>query len=639
MLRAGLFALAILSVVTCTADTPESTGAAEQAVVAPPLPSNLNLILNAKTTVTVGAFTNVNGDVGSAGLSGSVLFDVSSSQGFGGFNVLANTVTVNTGASVGHVFGNDITVNGFASQQSLGLDPTTMPQVPAVTAATPGTTNVSTNENQAKQLCPGQYGAISLGVNSTLNLNGGVYQVTKLTLADGARLEPSEPVVILVSGGVTTGIGSAIRPSAQSLNPMTAANVRIEIGGAVTLGDSNQIRAHLLVNGKFTAGKSLSMTGAAWAKSVNVGTNGFLSGEGVFSTQAPSVPPPCNDNNACTVDTCVGGGTSVAFCRNAPVPAGTSCGDGNACNGDERCDAGGQCQPGTIPPAGTACADGDLCNGDETCDGFGTCLAGTPPVVNDGNTCTVDACDPVIGVSHISLPDGTACSGAGVCQAGTCSIQARTLVAITDAGGRLQRIDPDTRIVTDIGPLGVAYAFGDCAFDSADATLYMVDGRGARALYRVNIATGAATLVGVHGITDMFALGYHPPSNALFGAAGDGNLYRINTSTGAATLVGQTGRDDINGLVFDSKRNVMIGLTAGGTILFSIDVTTGAIHPLLSTSFINNLGLTYDPVIDRFWVDDFDGNLLQFDPNNGFARSTVATIGGPRTCIATVPQP
>jgi hypothetical protein len=421
MLRASLFALATLSVVTCTADTSPSTGAAEQPVVASQIPSNLNLILNAKTTVTVGAFTSVNGDVGSAGLNGSVLFDVSSSQGFGAFNVLANTVTVNTNASVGHVFGNDITVNGFASQQSLGFDATMMPQVPAVTAATPGTTNVSTNENQAKQLCPGQYGAISLGVNSTLNLNGGVYQVTKLTLADGARLEPSEPVVILVSGGVTTGIGSAIRPSAQSLNPMTAANVRIEVGGAVTLGDSNQIRAHLLVTGKFTTGKSLSMTGAAWAKMINVGTNGFLSSDGVFSTQAPSVPPPCNDNNACTADTCVGGGTSVAFCRNTPVPTGTSCGDGNACNGDELCDATGQCQPGTTQPAGTACADGDLCNGDETCNASGACLPGTPPVVSDNNTCTVDACDSETGVTHLPLPDGTTCNGVGVCAAGTCS--------------------------------------------------------------------------------------------------------------------------------------------------------------------------------------------------------------------------
>jgi hypothetical protein len=329
-------------------DTPP-TGSAEQEVVNPPLPS-LTLVLNARTTVTVGAFTSVSGDVGASGPNGSVLFDVSSSQGFGGFNVVANTVTVNTQASVGHIFGNDITVNGFASQQTLGLDPAAMPQVPAVTAATPGTTNVSTKENQARQLCPGQYGAISLGVNSTLSLNGGVYHVTRLTLADGARLEPSEPVVILVSGGVTTGIGSSIRPSVQALNPMTAAEIRIEVGGAVTLGDSNQIRAHLLVAGRFTTGKNLALAGAAWARSINVGTSSFLSTDGVFSAQAPSVPPPCNDNNACTADTCVGGGTAAAFCRNAPVPTGTSCGDGNVCNGDEVCDGAGLCLAGAIQP-------------------------------------------------------------------------------------------------------------------------------------------------------------------------------------------------------------------------------------------------------------------------------------------------
>jgi hypothetical protein len=421
VLRTGLFALGALSAATCTADSPPSTGAAEQAVIAPPLPANLNLILNARTTVTVGAFASVNGDVGSGGLNGSVLFDVGSSQGFGGFNVLASTVTVNTQASVGHVFGNDITVNGFASQQSLGLDPATMPQVPAVTPATPGTANVSTNENQARQLCPGQYGAISLGVNSTLNLNGGVYHVTRLTLADGARLEPSEPVVILVSGGVTTGAGAAIQPSAQSLNPMTAASIRVEVGGAVTLGDSNQIRAHLLVTGRFQSGRNLGMAGAAWARTINIGTNSFVGGDGVFSTSAPSVPPPCNDNNACTVDTCVGGGTAVAFCRNAAVPVGTSCGDGNACNGEEVCDAAAQCQPGAIQPPGSSCADDDRCNGDETCNGAGTCQTGTPPVVNDNNPCTADACDSDAGVTHVPLPDGTTCNGSGVCTAGTCS--------------------------------------------------------------------------------------------------------------------------------------------------------------------------------------------------------------------------
>jgi hypothetical protein len=418
-----MFALASLSAVTCTAESPELSSG-EQKAINPPLPPNLNLILNARTTVTIGAFSQVNGDVGSSGLTGSVLFDVSSSQGFfSGFNVLANTVTVNTGASVGHIFGNDITVNGSAQQQSLGFDPTTLPAIPAVTAAVPGRTAVSTAENQAKQLCPGQYGAISLGVNSTLNLNGGIYEVTKLVLADGARLEPSEPVVILVSGGVTTGIGSFIRPSAQAINSMTAANIRIEVAGAVAIGNNTQVRAHLLVGGKFTTGTGAGLTGAAWAKAINIGTQNFLTTEGAFSVVAPAVPPPCNDNNACTADTCVGGGTAVAFCRNTPTPSGSSCEDGNVCNGAETCDGAGQCQPGVNASEGTSCADNNACNGDETCSGFGTCQAGSPPVVSDGNSCTTDSCDPAAGVSHTPVRDGTTCSGLGVCEAGTCSVQ------------------------------------------------------------------------------------------------------------------------------------------------------------------------------------------------------------------------
>jgi hypothetical protein len=350
-----------------------------------------------------------------------VLFDVGATQGFSfsGFRVLANTVTINTSAVVGTVFGNDITNNGFVSQELLGLDPDALPQIPLVTKGTAGTTNVSTNENQAKQLCAGQYGTISLGIDSVLNLNGGVYQVSKLVLADGARLEPSEPVVILVSGGVTTGIGSAIQPSAQSLNPMRSSDIRIDVGGAVTLSDSTRVTAHLLVTGKFTAGKLVDITGAVWAKTINIGPQSSVSGQDTFAAQAPQVPPPCNDNNACTVDSCVGTGTA-GFCRNTPVAAGTACEDGNACNGLEICNGLGTCQPGTTQAAGSACPDGDLCNGDETCNGAGTCLSGIPPVVNDNNPCTADACDSATGVTHIALPDGTACNGSGVCTAGTC---------------------------------------------------------------------------------------------------------------------------------------------------------------------------------------------------------------------------
>jgi hypothetical protein len=571
-LRTSLLALAILSGVTCMVETPQLTGSAEQEVVNPPLPSNLNLILNAKTTVTIGPSTQVFGDVGSGGLNGSVLFDVSSSQTFGG-NVLANTVHVRTGAAVGHIFGNDITVDGSDAQQTLGLDPTSLPSVPAGTAATPGTTNVSVAANQARQLCPGQFGAISLGTNSTLNLNGGVYQVTRLTLADGARLEPSEPVVILVSGGATTGIGAAIRPSAQSINPMTAADIRIEVGGAITLGDGTQVRAHLLVpTGKFTTGKNTGLTGAAWARTIIIGAQSSVSGEGVFSALAPSVPPPCNDNNTCTTDTCVGS-ASAAFCRNTPVPSGTSCGDGNICNGDERCDAAAQCQPGRVAPSGTSCVDSDACNGDEACNGFGTCVPGTPPVVNDGNACTADACDPATGVSHVSLPDGTPCLNVGVCVAGTCSV-------------------PDRNWSPALFPIAVpgsAFGLGDLDLDK-NGDLLVVVSSPARAIVRVDRITGAQTTVatGIGTSSSAFLLGvaYRAANDTIYANTDDGRIFSV-TSTGTvtpfATVPGALNAITIAPSSFGSFGGFIIGVTQNGSVV-AVDPANGAVTTITAST-------------------------------------------------------
>jgi sugar lactone lactonase YvrE len=578
-LRTSVLALATFSDIACTAETPQLTGSAEQAIVNPPLPSNLNLILNAKTTVTIGAFTQVFGDVGSAGLNGSVLFDVSSSQSFGG-NALANTVNVRVGASVGHIFGNDITVDGFAAQQTLGFDPTSLPSVPAGTVATPGTANVSVAASQAKQLCPGQFGAISLGTNATLNLNGGVYQVTRLTLADGAKLEPSEPVVILVSGGVTTGIGASIRPSAQSINPMTAADIRIEAGGAITLGDSTQVRAHLLVpTGKLTTGKNTGLTGAAWAKAIVIGSQSFVSGEGVFSAQAPSVPPPCNDNNTCTTDTCVGSGTA-AFCRNTPVPTGTSCGDGNACNGDELCDAAAQCQPGTVAAAGTSCSDSNACNGDETCNGSGTCVPGAAPVVSDGNTCTADACDPAAGVSHVSLPDGTTCARVGVCEAGTCSV-------------------PDQDWSPALFPIAVpgsGFGLGDLALDNNEDLLAVSNP--ARAIVRVNHITGEQTTVATGIGTSSFLLGvaYRAASDTIYANTDDGQIFSVTptgTVTPFATVSGELNAITIAPPSFGSFGGFVIGVTQTGSVV-AVNPASGAVTTI-TTAAGPSSDLTFAP--------------------------------------------
>jgi RHS repeat-associated protein len=183
--------------------------------------------------------------------------------------------------------------------------------------------------------------------------------------------------------------------------------------------------------------------------------NGNETCNGAGTCQA-GAPPPLSDGNACTVDTCDATGI-----HHTALPAGTSCTDGNACNGSETCSAAGLCQPGMPPnlndnntctldacdpvagvthtplPAGTSCTDGNACNGSETCSAAGTCQPGTPPVVDDGNLCTADNCNPLQGVTHTPLPgapcsDGNACNGLEICDAAGLTCQPGQPLVISD---------------------------------------------------------------------------------------------------------------------------------------------------------------------------------------------------------------
>ncbi len=79
--------------------------------------------------------------------------------------------------------------------------------------------------------------------------------------------------------------------------------------------------------------------------------------------------------------------------------------------------------PVLCTPAGAACTDGNACTTGDACDASGLCT-GTPVPVDDGNPCTVDACNTTTGaVTHLPGNPGTVCRAAGgVCdQAETCT--------------------------------------------------------------------------------------------------------------------------------------------------------------------------------------------------------------------------
>jgi formylglycine-generating enzyme required for sulfatase activity len=149
----------------------------------------------------------------------------------------------------------------------------------------------------------------------------------------------------------------------------------------------------------------------------------------------------CDDGKQCTVDTCEWKlGCQHTLATDAP------CDDGNKCTQGEKCKANGSCVGTTItcndnnpctgdscdPKSGckhtsefivAACEDGNPCTTKDSCLN-GKCLGGAAPNCDDGNVCTADFCEPLVGCKHSPVAEWTTCSSdpAFICtNKGTCS--------------------------------------------------------------------------------------------------------------------------------------------------------------------------------------------------------------------------
>ncbi len=150
----------------------------------------------------------------------------------------------------------------------------------------------------------------------------------------------------------------------------------------------------------------------------------------------------CDDNNACTLDSC---DKTSGTCTNAAIP---NC--GAACTADVQCDDGNPCTKdtclngicGQTPTDGGVCDDGNPCTTDG-CAG-GLCV-GKAISCDDSNPCTTDACDPSsgacvhpAGADNVPCDDGSACTLADGCKAGKC------------VGGSPKSCDDSNACTTDV---------------------------------------------------------------------------------------------------------------------------------------------------------------------------------------------
>jgi hypothetical protein len=156
---------------------------------------------------------------------------------------------------------------------------------------------------------------------------------------------------------------------------------------------------------------------------------------------------PCAGGSACSSGFCADGvccdtacgATATDDCQVCAVAAGAPR-DGDCtilttsstcraalgvCDLAEHCDGVDPlCPADVVMPDGADCDDATACNGAEACTG-GVCASGAPPMCEDGDACTTDACIEPTGCAHTAIADccGTnaECEDGDVCTADLCT--------------------------------------------------------------------------------------------------------------------------------------------------------------------------------------------------------------------------
>lgn len=201
---------------------------------------------------------------------------------------------------------------------------------------------------------------------------------------------------------------------------------------------------------------------------------------------------------------------------------------------------------------------------------------------------------------------------------------AGVLYGIDRDGDNLISVDLNTFAATTVGSLGTDDSYGGLAYDVNGDIMYMAPGRNNNTIYTVNYTTGAATLLGTHGITDVFGLAFDSSNNVLYGSTTQNTVYSFSQVDGSATLIGTTG-SNIGGLAYDSAQDRLIGIATGGAVIYEINRSTGAATILQSSlPSTNDVGFTYDFENNLFYSLGLNGLLIEYTPTT-FAATQIAS--------------
>ena len=219
-----------------------------------------------------------------------------------------------------------------------------------------------------------------------------------------------------------------------------------------------------------------------------------------------------------------------------------------------------------------------------------------------------------------------------------------------DDGSNLYTLDPSTATSQLVGSFGQSGVYAD-AFDPNGNLWALTNGYNSGTLATVDLATGAATLVGSgSGVAGLMAMAFASNGTLYVGSWDTNALYTMDTSTGAVATVGSLGFTGLMGFDFDQSGD-MFAIASGGFFgpsdLYSINLSTGAgtlVTPIAADSCL--MGLSIDSS-NRFLATDYctlNSPLYQIDPATGNLTNLGSTglaqaMGGDFNDLASVSSP
>ncbi len=203
---------------------------------------------------------------------------------------------------------------------------------------------------------------------------------------------------------------------------------------------------------------------------------------------------------------------------------------------------------------------------------------------------------------------------------------------------------PNGGTVTPIGALGVDTT-GDVGFDItandgvAFATLRT---GGITRLYRINLATGAATLINTVFSGDIRCFTVLSRGVPMLAVRNGTELIRFHSATpstirGTAQVTGLQAGETLLGIDVRPSNGQVYGIGTTSR-LYRINAITGA-AVAIGTPFVPALsgtrfGVDFDPTTDRLRIISDNEQNLQVDPDTGLATANTPLPGGTNTAVA-----